>query len=144
MVPLTVFTTYGIVTQVSGGRLSVARANLLVIAVQAVFIAVFVVLAGITLSGAGSVDPMATLRGDGTADGFGPILAGAAILALSFLGFDAVSTLSEEAKDPTRSVPRAIKIATVASGIIFVVLSHISQLVVPSNEFTDVDSGSRS
>ena len=36
--------------------------------------------------------------GDGSAGGFSPILAGAAILCLSFLGFDAVSTLSEEAR----------------------------------------------
>ena len=41
---------------------------------------------------------MAPLRGDGTAPGLSPILAGAAILCLSFLGFDSVSTLSEEAR----------------------------------------------
>lgn len=40
----------------------------------------------------GTVDAMAPLRGDGSAGGFDPILAGAAILCLSFLGFDAVST----------------------------------------------------
>ncbi|MDT0550600.1 APC family permease, partial [Streptomyces lonegramiae] len=60
----------------------------------------------------------------------------------SFLGFDAVSTLSEEAKDPKRSVPQAIMIATVVAGVIFVVLSYLGQLVFPSNEFTDVESGS--
>jgi amino acid transporter len=124
------------------GIVSVARANFLIIALQAVFIVVFIVLACVTLSGTGSVDLMAPLTGDGTADGATPIFAGAAILCLSFLGFDAVSTLSEEAKDPTRTVPRAIMIATVGAGIIFVVLSYLSQLVFPSNEFSDVDSGS--
>ena len=123
------------------GIVSVARANFVIIAVQAIFIVVFIVLACVTLSGAGTVDLMAPLRGDGTADGLNPILAGAAILCLSFLGFDAVSTLSEEAKDPRRTVPRAIMIATVASGIIFIILSYVSQLVFPSNQFADVDSG---
>ncbi len=123
------------------GIVSVARANFVIIAVQAVFIVVFVILAFVTLSGVGTVDLMAPLRGDGTANGLDPILAGAAILALSFLGFDAVSTLSEEAKDPRRTVPRAIMIATIASGIIFIVLSYISQLVFPSNQFADIDSG---
>ena len=33
-------------------------------------------------------------------------------------------------------------IATIASGIIFIVLSYVSQLVFPSNQFADVDSGS--
>jgi len=53
-----------------------------------------------------------------------------------------VSTLSEEAKDPTRTVPRAIMIATVVCGFIFFGLSYVSQLAFPSNEFADVDAGS--
>ena len=123
------------------GIVSVARANFLIIALQAIFIVVFIVLAFVTLSGTGTVDLLAPLAGDGSATGFSPVMAGAAILCLSFLGFDAVSTLSEEAKDPTRSVPRAIMIATLVSGLIFIALSYLSQLVFPSNEFADVDSG---
>ena len=124
------------------GIVSVARANFLLLALQIVFIAVFVVMAVVTISGAGSVNLMAPFTGDGTVDGAGPIFAGAAILCLSFLGFDAVSTLSEEAKDATRSVPKAIMIATVVCGLIFFGLSYVSQLVFPSNNFEDVDAGS--
>jgi amino acid transporter len=124
------------------GIVSVARANLLIVALQAVFIVVFVVLAFVTLSHSGTVDLMVPFTGDGTAPGLSPVMAGAAVLCLSFLGFDAVSTLSEEAKEPTRSVPRAIMIATITAGVMFVVLSYISQLVFPSNNFADVESGS--
>src|SRR4051812_31520874 len=123
------------------GIVSVARANVLIIALQAVFIVVFLVLAVVTLTHSGTVDLMAPLTGDGSATGLSPVLAGAAILCLSFLGFDAVSTLSEEANDPTRSVPRAIMIATIVCGVTFFVLSFVSQLVFPSNNFADVDSG---
>lgn len=123
------------------GIVSVARANFVLIAIQAIFIVTFIVLAFVTLSGSGTVDPAAPFTGDGTADGLSPLLAGAAILCLSFLGFDAVSTLSEEAKDPKHTVPRAIMIATVASGLIFILLSYLSQLVFPSNAFDDVDAG---
>jgi len=140
---LIVVVTIAIVTVLNIiGIVSVDRANFVIIAVQAIFIVVFIILACVTLTHSGTVDAMAPLRGDGTAPGFSPILAGAAILCLSFLGFDAVSTLSEEAKDPRRTVPRAIMIATVASGIIFILLSYVSQLVYPSNHFADVDSGS--
>ncbi|MHC9295344.1 APC family permease [Mycobacterium sp. LTG2003] len=124
------------------GIVSVARANFVIIAIQAIFIVAFLVLACSKVFGLGSVDLAAPFTGDGTAPGFSPIFAGAAILCLSFLGFDAVSTLSEEAKDPKRSVPQAIMIATLVSGLIFVVLSYLGQLVFPSNEFADVDSGS--
>jgi amino acid transporter len=124
------------------GIVSVARANFLIIAIQTIFIVVFVVMAIAKTTGYGTVDLLAPFTGDHTADGMGPILAGAAILCLSFLGFDAVSTLSEEARDAKRTVPRAIMIATVVSGIIFIVLSYVSQLVFPSNKFADVDTGS--
>lgn len=124
------------------GIVSVARANFLLLALQIVFIVVFVVMAFMTITKAGNVNLMAPFTGDGSVSGAGPIFAGAAILCLSFLGFDAVSTMSEEAKDPTRSVPKAIMIATVVCGLIFFGLSYVSQLVFPSNQFADVDSGS--
>lgn len=124
------------------GIVSVARANFVLLAVQIIFIVVFVVMAMVAISKTGSVDLMEPFTGDGTVGGAGPIFAGAAILCLSFLGFDAVSTLSEEAKDPTRSVPKAIMIATLVSGAIFILLSYVSQLVFPSNNFADVDAGS--
>ncbi len=122
------------------GIVSVARANALIIAMQTIFIVVFVVMSFVSISKVGSVDLMAPLRGDGTNPGLSPLLAGAAILCLSFLGFDSVSTLSEEAKDPKVSVPRAIMIATILSGLIFFGLSYIAQLVFTSNQFSDVDS----
>lgn len=138
-----VLVTIAIVTVLNiVGIVSVARANLLIIAIQAVFIVVFLVLAIGKIAGYGTVDLLAPFTGDGSAGGMNPVLAGAAILCLSFLGFDAVSTLSEEAKDARRTVPQAILIATIVSGIIFILLSYVSQLVFPSNEFADVDSGS--
>jgi amino acid transporter len=124
------------------GIVSVARANFLLLALQVVFIVVFVVMAFVTINKVGNVNLMAPFTGDGTVGGASPIFAGAAILCLSFLGFDAVSTMSEEAKDPTRTVPKAIMIATVGCGLIFFGLSYVSQLVFPSNQFADVDSGS--
>jgi amino acid transporter len=123
------------------GIVSVARANVLIIAVQTIFILTFVGLAAAKVFGHGEVNPMAPWTGDGTATGLGPILDGAAILCLSFLGFDAVSTLAEEAKDAKRTVPRAIIGATVVSGLVFIALAYISQMVFPSNQFEDPDSG---
>src|SRR5699024_1683860 len=123
------------------GIVSVARASFAVIAAQASFILAFAALGISSLSGTGTVDLAAPFTGDGTAPGFDSVMAAAAILCLSFLGFDAVSTLSEEAKEPKRTVPRAIIIATITGGGIYIVLSYLAQLVYPSNDFTDVDSG---
>ncbi|GAA1518364.1 amino acid transporter [Agromyces terreus] len=121
------------------GIVSVARANVVIIGVQAVFILAFIGFGVASLNGQ-AVDPLAPFVGDGTADGPGALFAGAAVLCLSFLGFDSVSTMAEEAKDAKRTVPRAIMIVTIAAGVIFVGLSYLSQLVFPSNAFSDVDS----
>ena len=144
-VPAWVFivVSIGIVTVLNVvGIVSVARASSIIIAVQTVFIVTFVAMSIVTVSRAGGVDLAAPFRGDGSAPGLGVGVAGGAVLCLSFLGFDAVSTLSEEAKRPTHDVPRAIILATVGAGLLFIVLSYLSQLVFPSNAFADVDSGS--
>lgn len=125
------------------GIVSVARTNIAIIVAQLVFIAVFIVLGLVAISGHGTVDPLAPFTtGDESAPGILPLFAGAAVLCLSFLGFDAVSTLSEEAMDARRSVPRAIIIATITGGVIYIVLSFVGHLVLPSHAFTDVDSAS--
>jgi putrescine importer len=124
------------------GIVSVSWANVAIIGMQTVFIVVFVAMSISTTAGYGTVDVGAPFTGDGTVDAVGPLFTGAAVLCLSFLGFDAVSTLSEEAKDAKRSVPRAIMIATIASGLIYFGLSYVSQLVFPSNAFDDPEIGS--
>ena len=121
------------------GIVSVARANFVIIFVQTIFIALFIVLA-LAAAGGNGVDPLIPFTGDGTVDGTAPLFAGAAILCLSFLGFDSVSTLAEEAKDSTRTVPKAIMIATLTGGLLFIVLSYIAQLGYPSNDFASADT----
>lgn len=124
------------------GIVSVARANFVIIAVQTAFIAVFVVLA-IAAANGQNVDPMSPFTtGDGTVDGFLPLFQGAAILCLSFLGFDSVSTLAEEAKDSRRTIPRAIMIVTLTAGLLFILLTYLAQIAYPSNDFTSADTAS--
>ena len=68
------------------------------------------------------------------------VMAGAAIACYSFLGFDAVSTLSEETVDPTRNIPRATILAAGAAGLIFVAAVYFLALAHPSLKFADVDN----
>ena len=123
------------------GIVSVARANFVIIAVQTVFIVTFIALA-VAAAGGQGVDPLAPFTGDGTVDGFLPLFQGAAILCLSFLGFDSVSTLAEEAKDSRRTVPRAIMIVTIGAGLLFILLTYLAQIAYPSNAFETADTAS--
>jgi putrescine importer len=108
-----------------------ASMNILIVVIQLVVAIAFVVLAIINLvhgaNGSGvTVRPFISSDIQATA-----IAAGAAILALSFLGFDAVSTLAEEAQKPTRDIPRAIFIIVAAAGIFFVGITYTMQLLFP-------------
>lgn len=103
----------------------VRRISFILVIAQLIFAAIFVVAA---LSH-GPAPSLAPFYSPDLA--WGGIFAGAAILCLSFLGFDAVSTLSEEARDPARTVPRAILLTTLVGGGIFVLLSYAAATILP-------------
>lgn len=100
----------------------VNKVNIAIIALSLVLVAVFMVLSFKEAFGGDTsislIEPFTFGEG-----GIGAIASGAAILALSFLGFDAVSTLSEEAKNPRRDIPRAIILATLIGGLCFILVS---------------------
>lgn len=120
----------------------VARMNLVLIAFQLVFVALFIVLALRQVFAEGSQPGL--LEPFFSPDmSLGNLVAGSAILCFSFLGFDAVSTLSEEAKDPQRSIPRAILMCTLFGGVLFIIISYVGHLVMPDwQAFSDLDSAS--
>ncbi|NIG62993.1 MAG: APC family permease [Serratia symbiotica] len=70
-----------------------------------------------------------------------PIITGATILCFSFLGFDGISSLSEETKDAERVIPRAIFLTALIGGLIFIVVSYFVQLYFPDiSRFKDPDA----
>ncbi|WP_105033723.1 APC family permease [Cryobacterium aureum] len=70
------------------------------------------------------------------------VSAGAAMAAYSFLGFDAISTLSEETINPKKNIPRGILLAVLIGGTIFIAVSYVMQLVHPGATFTDPSTAS--
>ncbi|OON39729.1 putrescine/spermidine ABC transporter [Izhakiella australiensis] len=61
-----------------------------------------------------------------------PMITGATILCFSFLGFDGISSLSEETKNAERVIPRAIFLTALIGGIIFIFVSYFLQLYFPN------------
>lgn len=119
---------------------SISRASKVIVTMQAVFVLVFVVLAARHAFSADAPGLTMPFTGDGSVSGLGPVLAGAAILCLSFLGFDAVSTMAEESRHPKTEIPRAILLVTLGGGFIFIALSVLSQLAYPQTTFENVDA----
>ncbi|WP_058973508.1 APC family permease [Type-D symbiont of Plautia stali] len=70
-----------------------------------------------------------------------PMITGATILCFSFLGFDGISSLSEETKDAERTIPRAIFLTALIGGVIFIGVSYFLQLYFPDiSRFQNPDS----
>jgi amino acid transporter len=117
----------------------VTRMNLVLVAFQIVFLVVFVALAVRSVAADGAPSLTAPFFGGDLQ--LPAVFAGAAILCLSFLGFDAISTLSEETRSPRRTIPRAIMLTTVLGGVTFIVISYVAHLAFPDyTKFSNVDS----
>jgi len=129
------------VINIFGIKLS-ANINVLMMAFQFLVIVIFIAL---------SIKGVLGGMGTGTLFSFSPfanstgsmsfVLAGAAIACYSYLGFDAVSTLTEETYKPEKTIPKAIILVTLIGGAIFIVSSYVTQLVHPDYlHFKDVNS----
>jgi len=70
-----------------------------------------------------------------------PMITGATILCFSFLGFDGISSLSEETKDAERVIPRAIFLTALIGGLVFITASYFLQLYFPDiSRFKDPEA----
>ncbi len=63
------------------------------------------------------------------------------IAVLTYIGFDGITTLADEAREPRRDVPRAIVASCVAAGVLAAVEVYVAQVVWPHGAaFRDVDT----
>jgi amino acid transporter len=114
------------------GIKSTRRVNSIFLVGSLAVLAVYVIAAVLALaSGAGqgfSWDPVFS----STQFHVGTILTAMSVCMLSFLGFDAMSTLAEDVKGGPRQVSRGMIAALGIIGVLFIVQSYLAALLVPS------------
>lgn len=69
--------------------------------------------------------------------GWGGVLGGAAIVFFAFIGFDAVSTAAQEAKNPKRDMPIGILGSLVVCTILYILFGHVLTGVANWQDFVD-------
>src|SRR6185295_8866840 len=69
--------------------------------------------------------------------GFSGILTGAAVIFFAYIGFDAVSTAAQEAKNPQRDMPRAIIGSLLICTVLYIIVSAIATGVVPYGQLKE-------
>jgi len=71
----------------------------------------------------------------------GSVATGTSLAVLTYIGFDGISTLSEETKDPRRNIMRATVMICLIIGVLSAIEVYAAQLVWPvSLAFPDVDT----
>jgi APA family basic amino acid/polyamine antiporter len=73
--------------------------------------------------------------------GWGGVLGGAAIVFFAFIGFDAVSTAAQEAKNPKRDMPIGILGSLVVCTILYILFGHVLTGVANWKDFVDPEKG---
>ncbi|MCG2617192.1 amino acid permease [Terrimonas sp. NA20] len=73
--------------------------------------------------------------------GWGGILGGAAIVFFAFIGFDAVSTAAQEAKNPKRDMPIGILGSLLVCTILYILFGHVLTGVANWKDFVDPEKG---
>jgi len=73
--------------------------------------------------------------------GLGTVLGGTSIAVLTYIGFDGISTLSEEAENPRRNILLATVLTCLVMGALSALEVYAAQLIWPASQpFPDVDT----
>jgi len=100
-----------------------AWVNRVMVVVKVSVLTVFVIV-GALLVDPGNLSPFAPF-------GFGGIMSGAAVVFFAYMGFDAHATVSEEACDPKRNMPRAIVAALLVCTAFYMCVALVLSGLVP-------------
>ncbi len=124
----------GVVTVVNCvGVQMAAKTNLILVAVMGAIVVMFIIVcAKAVLGGAGEGQLFSSrpFYNPGVTN-MNVLVAGGALACFSFLGFDSITTMAEEALRPKKDIGRAAVIACIAGGVIFIVQAYVAQLAWP-------------
>jgi amino acid transporter len=108
-----------------------ARTNRIMLVAELIVLVIFLVVGLIALASGKATSGGFTPLFDSSTFSVGLIFSAVSVAALSFLGFDAISTLSEENREAGHQVARATIASLVVVAVLFVVQTWVAGLLVP-------------
>ncbi len=118
-----------------------SKINFIMVSIRVVIIVAFLIF---------TIKAITEGMGEGTLASFSPFynpdidfsytVAGAAAACYCFLGFDALTTFTEDTIDPTKNIPRSIILTLLVCGAIFLVVTYFTHLVHPSFDYPNPDN----
>src|SRR5256714_634463 len=112
------------------------------VALGAFEIVVFLALAITLIIAAGSNNTLSVFSPNtGNSSGLGSVFAGMVYTVLAFIGFEASAPLGEEAKNPKRTIPRAVILSCVLIGVFYIVCYYGAIVYFGPNQAADPTKG---
>jgi APA family basic amino acid/polyamine antiporter len=111
-----------------------ARTNTIMVFFKLAVLALFIVL-GLTAFHSDNFSPFFV-----SGHGFNGTVTAATLIFFAYIGFDAVSTSSEEVKEPKRDLPRAIIGSLVIATVLYIVVAIVATGALPFNELKGSDA----
>lgn len=136
-----VFVIAAVVTVVNYFGVQIAaRTNLILVGIMGAIVVVFIIVCAYAVTQGTGEAALISSKPFINPDGFSSsmLIAGGAIACFSFLGFDSITTMAEEAVNPKKDIGRAAILACVIGGGIFILQAYVAQLVWP--DYTTFES----
>jgi APA family basic amino acid/polyamine antiporter len=128
-----VFIVVAVMALLSRGVRETARANFVMVGVKLLILAFFIVVAFVAAFSTDNLKPFAP-------EGLSGVTSAAAVIFFAYIGFDAVSTGAEEARNPKRDLPIAIVGSLVICTIIYVVVAIAAAGSLDAKSLADSDA----
>ena len=109
-----------------------ARFNAAMVAIKLVAVGFFIVM-GVTYVKPDNWSPLMPY-------GFSGVATGAAVVFFAYIGFDAVSTTAEEAKNPSRDLPIGIIASLVICTVLYLVVAGILSGMIPVTHYRSLEA----
>lgn len=114
-----------------------ARANSLIVVVKVTVVVIFILVGWAYINPSNYVPFIPEPTGKSGQFGWGGIIRGAGVVFFAFIGFDAVSTAAQEAKNPQRDMPIGIIGSLVVCTILYVLFARVLTGIVSYTEMNN-------
>lgn len=117
--------------------------NAIVVSVKVLIVILFIALGWQFINPANHTPfiPPASTYKEHAFGGIWGILGGAGVVFFAFIGFDAVSTVAQETKNPKRDMPIGILGSLVVCTILYILFSYVLTGIAPYTDFRDPTKG---
>ncbi|MFN0200683.1 MAG: amino acid permease [Bacteroidia bacterium] len=116
-----------------------AKVNAIIVGLKVVVVLIFIVLGWFYITPSNYTPYIPENTGEFGSFGWSGIVRAAGIIFFAYIGFDAVSTAAQEAKNPARDMPIGILVSLAICTVLYILFAHVMTGLANYTEFAGKD-----